>query len=167
MVRRIDDFLKTYQTLMDGTGRVFDMLTDENLNQTVTDGHRSLGQIAWHIVATIAEMMGRTGLRITSIDHGSPPPASASAIVSGYRATSTELIDAIRTNWDDDSLLQTDDMYGERWPRGLTLAALVHHEIHHRAQMTVLLRQSGQRVPGVFGPSKEEWTQYEMQPPAY
>ena len=167
MFRKTEDFLKTYDTLTNGTGKIFDMLTDENLNHSVAAGHRSLGQIGWHIVATVAEMMGRTGLRITSIDHSLPPPVSASAIVSGYRAVSTELIDSIKSSWNDDSLLQADDMYGEQWPRGLTLAVLVHHEIHHRAQMMVLLRQSGQMVPGIFGPSKEEWTQYGMQPPAY
>ena len=89
------------------------------------------------------------------------------AIVSGHRAATAELVRAIKAEWNDESLQQTDDMYGQQWPRGLTLAALVHHEIHHRGQMTVLLRQAGRKVPGTFGPSREEWTQYGMQPPAY
>jgi hypothetical protein len=28
------------------------------------------------------------------------------------------------------------------------------------------LRQAGLQVPGVYGPSREEWTAYGMQPPA-
>jgi len=32
--------------------------------------------------------------------------------------------------------------------------------------MTVLMRQGGLKVPGVFGPTKEEWSQYGMQEPA-
>jgi uncharacterized damage-inducible protein DinB len=63
-------------------------------------------------------------------------------------------------------LLAEDDMYGERWPRGFTLFALVAHQAHHRGQMTVLMRQAGLQVPGVYGPSLEEWTTYGMQPPA-
>jgi uncharacterized damage-inducible protein DinB len=112
-------------------------------------------------------MMSRTGMRLSSIDHESSPPISASEITAGYSAVSRELLETLRATWNDDTLEQTDDMYGERWPRGFTLSALVQHEIHHRGQMTVLLRQSGTRVPGLYGPSKEEWTQYGMQPPAY
>jgi uncharacterized damage-inducible protein DinB len=32
--------------------------------------------------------------------------------------------------------------------------------------MTVLMRQAGLKVPGVYGPAREEWTTYRMQPPA-
>jgi len=58
-------------------------------------------------------------------------------------------------------------MYGQQWPRMMTLKILIHHEIHHRGQMTILLRQANQSVPGVVGPSKEEWSQWGMEPPAY
>ena len=30
----------------------------------------------------------------------------------------------------------------------------------------VLMRQAGLKVPGVYGPAREEWTAYGMQPPA-
>jgi len=38
------------------------------------------------------------------------------------------------------------------------------HQTHHRAQMTVLMRQAGLKVPGVYGPSREEWSQMGMPP---
>ena len=34
---------------------------------------------------------------------------------------------------------------------------MVKHEVHHRAQMTVLMRQAGLAVPGIYGPAAEEW----------
>ena len=49
---------------------------------------------------------------------------------------------------------------------GLTLAVLVRHQAHHRGQMTVLMRQAGLKVPGVYGPAREEWAEFGMQPPA-
>ena len=49
---------------------------------------------------------------------------------------------------------------------GLTLQVLVVHQAHHRGQMTVLMRQAGLEVPGVYGPSRQEWAAYGMQPPA-
>lgn len=50
-------------------------------------------------------------------------------------------------------------MYGMKWEKGFTLQILMHHEIHHRGQMTVLMRQEGLKNPGIMGPSKEEWEQ--------
>lgn len=167
MFRKLDDFFQGYQYLTESTGGVFAALTDENMKQAVARGHRTQGQIAWHIVISIPEMMNRTGLKLGSVDHQTPPPASAAEIAEAYRKASTELTAAIKARWSDETLLVTDDMYGQQWPRGATLSALITHEVHHRGQMTVLLRQAGARVPGVFGPSKEEWAKMGMEPPPY
>jgi len=61
-------------------------------------------------------------------------------------------------------LLDELDMYGEKWARGHTLMVLCTHQTHHRGQMTVLMRQAGLKVPGVCGPSKEEWAQFGLPP---
>ena len=66
----------------------------------------------------------------------------------------------MKTRWDDAALQVEDDLYGETWKRGFTLTVLLNHEIHHRGQMTVLMRQAGLKVPGIYGPSKEEWAGY-------
>jgi uncharacterized damage-inducible protein DinB len=31
--------------------------------------------------------------------------------------------------------------------------------------MTVLMRQAGLRVPGMYGPAQEDWAQWNMRPP--
>ncbi len=167
MFRKLDDFFQTYQELTRSTLNIFSQLTDGNLEQRILPDHRSLADIAWHIVVTVGEMMGRTGIRVTSIDLESMPPNSAGEIVRSYRLITDELKNKIQTNWNDDTLLIQDNMYGEEWARGLTLMILIHHEIHHRAQMTVLLRQSGGRVPGTMGPAKEEWSTFGMELPSY
>ena len=167
MLRQLNDFQEAYAQQIEGTLRVLAMLTDKNLTQTVAAEHRTLGQIAWHIVTSVPEMMQRTGLSLSAVDHDSPPPMSAAEILAGYRTVTDELMAALTANWDDATLLQTDDMYGKEWSRGLTLSVLMQHEIHHRGQMTVLLRQAGARVPGIYGPSKEEWASYGMEAPPY
>jgi uncharacterized damage-inducible protein DinB len=53
-------------------------------------------------------------------------------------------------------------MYGEKWKLGKILFSLVTHQAHHRAQMTVLIRFVGLKVPGIYGPSKEEWAAFGM-----
>jgi len=51
-------------------------------------------------------------------------------------------------------------MYGEKWPNGKTLEVLIFHEIHHRAEMVALMRVLDMKVPGIYGPSKEDWSKY-------
>jgi uncharacterized damage-inducible protein DinB len=167
MYRRLDDFLKAYEQSTAGTAKILGQLTDENLSTRIVPGHRSLGEIGWHIVVSVPEMMSRTGLPLASVDPETPPPAAAGPIRDGYAAVVKELQGALGKQWNDDTLTQLDDMYGQKWPRGLTLSILLHHEIHHAGQMTVLLRQAGQTVPGTHGPSKEEWAKFGMPTPTY
>ena len=96
--------------------------------------------------------------------HDAPAPSSAADIAAAYSASSASLVQEIKDKWTDETLTETDDMYGEIWPRGITLAVLINHQAHHRGQVTVLMRQAGLSVPGVYGPSKEEWVAYGMEP---
>jgi len=165
MFTSLESFEKSYNTLVGGTEKILDALTDESLNQSVNDDHRTLGRMAWHIVTTVPEMMGELGIEVKTVAKDDPLPDSSKEIQKSYREVTTELLEHIRKDWTDETLFKVDELYGEKWPRGLTLKILADHEIHHRGQMTVLMRQAGLPVPGVFGPSKEEWTNYGAQPP--
>ena len=166
MFRTMDDVAAGLKARTEATRRIFAALTDASLDRTVADGHRSLGGMAWHIVTTIPEMMAHTGLALSSVDATSMPPATAAEIVAGYDAATRDLAAALEA-WTDADLATTDELYGETWPRGLTLFILFSHEVHHLGQMTVLMRQAGLTVPGVYGPAKEEWAQHGMPDPAY
>jgi len=167
MFRRLKDFFAAHEQMAKNTQRVFALLTDENLEQRIAAGHRRLGDIAWHVVVTIPEMMQRTGLALSAVDAQAPPPAQAEAIRTAYARAAEELDAALRAQWNDASLEETDDLYGESWPRGLTLRILLDHQIHHLGQASVLLRQAGAVVPGIYGPAKEEWERLGMQTPPY
>lgn len=167
MYRTIEDFTEAYGVLTEGTIKLFEVLAKGNLDQSVGEGFRTVRQIAWHIVVTVPEMMRLTGLPLSAIDPTTPPPKTAAKIREGYKKVAEELVEAVESNWDDDTLLVVDDMYGAEWARGLSLAALIHHEIHHRGQLTVVLRQAGVKIPGLYGPAKEEWSRYGMEEPPY
>lgn len=165
MFRKVQDFVMEWQFEMEGTLKVFHALTDESLGQRVTPEGRSIGRLAWHLTQTLPEMMNRTGLVVHGPGEDVPIPASAAAIADAYQAAAASLLEQIRTQWQDDTLLEERDMYGEKWPNGLTLTALVKHQAHHRGQMTVLMRQAGLKVPGLYGPAREEWAQWNMPAP--
>ncbi len=164
MYRKIEDFIKDWKTESQSTLKTLNNLTDASLSQKVTQEGRSLGDIAWHLTTAIGEMMGLAGLSIESPEENAPVPTTAAEIASYYEATARSLATKICQQWNDAALLDELDMYGEKWARGYTLLVLCSHQTHHRGQMTVLMRQAGLRVPGVCGPSREEWAQFGMPP---
>lgn len=166
MFRTIKDFVQEWQYEGGSTQKIMDALTDESLNQQVAQDHRTLGKLAWHVVTTMHEMMTRTGLEFEAPEHESKAPSTAKEIAEGYRQASSAMISALQEQWTDETLKEIKDMYGDQWPNGVTLSVLVKHQTHHRGQMTILMRQAGLRVPGVYGPSLEEWQEFGMEAPA-
>lgn len=165
MFSSLSEFLQVWKRESQATLRVVEGLTNESLGQAVTDEDRTLGRIAWHIVTTIPEMMSKIGLVFTCVQADAPVPKTAAEIADRYRDASAAMVDAIKSQWNDGTLAEERDIYGERWTIEATLNALISHEIHHRGQMTILMRQAGLKVPGVYGPSREEWKEYGMEAP--
>lgn len=165
MFSRVDDFLATWKQHSNGTQKYLDALTDDSLHQKSAAEERTVARAAWHIVTSLSEMAGRTGLKLSGPSESSPIPKTAKEIADGYRSLSDSLAEEVRKNWKDATLQVEDDMYGSNWKRGLTLRIIIDHEIHHRGQLSVLMRQAGLKIPGIFGPSLEEWTQHGLKPP--
>jgi len=160
MFTHVNDFLKIWKDEADSTIKVLKTLTDSSLSQKVYAEGRTLGFIAWHITITIGEMSALIGLKVDCPTEDTPEAEDAGGIVKAYETAAKSLFEEIERGMGDDDLEKEDDMYGESWKRGYTLYVLVSHQTHHRGQMTVLMRQAGLPVPGVCGPSKEEWSAF-------
>jgi uncharacterized damage-inducible protein DinB len=165
VITSIAEFEMMWKQESGNTRKLLAELTDASLKQAVANDHRTLGRLAWHITTSVHEMMSRTGLAIVGPATDAPVPATADAIRKGYDSAAASLLAEMKAKWTDASLLVEDEMYGEKWKRTLTLAILVAHQTHHRGQMTVLMRQAGLKVPGVYGPAKEEWVAMGMPAP--
>jgi uncharacterized damage-inducible protein DinB len=165
MFRRVADFQEAWEREREGTLKIMRALSDAALTQPVTKDDRTLGRMAWHLAQSLSEMMPRTGLVVTEPAQDAPVPTSAALIVQAYETASKAVAEEVQSKWTDATLEVEDDMYGQRWSRGATLMALVVHQAHHRGQMTVLMRQAGLAVPGVYGPAREEWAAYGMSAP--
>lgn len=165
MFRTIQDFLDLWKKESDATVKIFKAITTECLNQEVCEGHRNIGRVAWHIIQTLPELAGKTGLQVEGPSETAPVPENSDTILTTYQKATNDLASEISQKWQDEDLTKTDNMYGQTWIRGNTLYILIKHEIHHRGQLTVLMRQAGIKVPGIYGPSKEEWPAYNMPEP--
>ena len=165
MFTTIDSFVKLWEVEAKNTQQILDACTDASLQQSVTSDHRTLGRLAWHVVTSVHEMLTRTGLQFAGAEPDSPIPATAQEISAAWTKTSERVVQALRDQWKDSTLQEESEMYGDQWPNGLTLQILIHHMIHHRGQMTVLMRQAGLKVPGVYGPTLEDWASFGMEAP--
>jgi uncharacterized damage-inducible protein DinB len=156
MFRRIEDFEQAWKQESESTLKILRALTDASLAQAVGPGGRTLGRLAWHIVLTLPEMMKHAGLAVTGPAEDAPQPRLAEMIRT-YESCARAVAQEVKRSWTDAMLDESIPMYGEPWKRGFVLSALIGHQTHHRAQMTVLMRQAGLRVPGIYGPAREEW----------
>ncbi|MBW7474697.1 DinB family protein [Paenibacillus oenotherae] len=165
MFRTVNDFTQEWEAEFAITARVLDTLTDESLGQTVADNYRSLGQIAWHLVKTI-HFLTSTGLTFDEPPAEELPPASAARIASEYRRLGQALLRAVKSQWTDETIRQSVTIMGEEWQNSATVHYFLKHEIHHRGQMTVLMRQAGLPLPDVLGPTRESWIAKGIEPHA-
>jgi len=161
MYRHVDDFLKSWAYETEATLKIFRVLTDASLAQPVAPGGRTLGFLAWHIVVTLPEMMKHAGVPVVGPAEDAPQPALAE-MIRQFETSARALAEGVKQRWTDDMLAESIPMYGQQWPRGNMLLSLIVHQTHHRAQMTVLMRQAGLKVPGVYGPAREEWAALNM-----
>ena len=163
MYRRIDDFVRAWEHESESTLKVMRALTEESLTQTMGPQGRTLGFLAWHLVLTLPEMMQHAGVPVVGPAHDAPQPALAE-MVRQYEICARAIAEGLPKSWNDAMLGDLIPMYGQQWPRGMVLTSLIVHQAHHRAQMTVLMRQAGLKVPGVYGPAREEWAAMNLPP---
>lgn len=162
MYRTIEDFLTDWKHESQSTLNLFKNLTDESLIKLVHADVRTLGFLSWHIIHTIQEMPAKMGMKVDIKEQEDYSGENVKEICETYEKGANQLAELIRTTWTDTDLQKEDNMYGEMWKRGTTLAVLIKHQAHHRAEMVVLMRILGLPVIGAYGPTKEDWAKYGM-----
>ncbi|QGQ45748.1 DinB family protein [Metabacillus sediminilitoris] len=166
MYTTIAEFIEEWNQEAASTQKILDALTDASLEQKVSSEDRTLGAIAWHIVSSTPGMLVEFGIKVKELKDPATIPASAREIAETFRSVSADTSDAVKQQWTDQSLSEMQNVFGREMPKAVTLSLLIKHIIHHRGQMTILMRQAGLQVPGVYGPSREEWSQMGMEAPS-
>ncbi|GIP40577.1 hypothetical protein J31TS4_38570 [Paenibacillus sp. J31TS4] len=158
MYTTVDEFITEWKNEAALTQKVLDGLTDEALQQQVYPEGRTLGRIAWHFVTNIPEYLTEFGLSVDKVSHSAEVP-SAKEIAETFRRVSLQVEAALKEQWTDASLAQIQTAFGRKESNATIFMGLIKHIVHHRGQVTVLMRQAGLPIPAVYGPSKEGWAQ--------
>jgi uncharacterized damage-inducible protein DinB len=160
---KIEELRQELEREAQTTRRVLERVAEDRLAWRPNDKSMSLGELAMHVAivpGAIAELAAGAGV---DVEAGIPRPGATS--VADLVATldrSVAKAQAVLGGLDDDALSAPWRMRkGEReiaaMPRGGVIRTiLLNHWYHHRGQLTVYLRQTGARVPSVYGPSADE-----------
>ena len=122
---------------------------------------RSIGQLAWHfseIEACISfDIEGGCDF---SYEHEVPNmkrPTEVAALASGYKRVHEETMERLKKVGNED--LDREVRFADGRPmtlRDVLWNEILHHLIHHRAQLVLMIRQAGGNPPGLYGPNREE-----------
>jgi uncharacterized damage-inducible protein DinB len=121
---------------------------------------RSLGEMAWHLAEGDAYMT--FGIENGSFQTGTKPPGierpkTISELAPGYERIHKDAVARVKKlqpqDWDK-SITFFDGR--QLTTREILWFALLHHGIHHRAQLVLMTRLAGGNVPGIYGPNREE-----------
>lgn len=147
------------------TEKVLEGLTDESLKQQVYPEGRTLGRITWHFTTNIPEYLAEFGLKIDKVENVDNIPTTAKEILDTFKYVSENAVKVIEEQWSDNDLNKVQTAFGRQESNATIIMGLIKHIVHHRGQITVLIRQAGLKPFGVYGPPKENWIKYGVENP--
>jgi uncharacterized damage-inducible protein DinB len=121
---------------------------------------RSIGELAWHlseIDACLSFGIAERRFRLEDEPPDLKRPREIGLLAPGYRRIHEQAVARLR----DLEVDQLDSVVSYFDGRQLTIRdvlwnQLLHHLIHHRAQLVLLCRMAGGVPPGFYGPNREE-----------
>ena len=162
MYSTIQQFTKDFTHEKETTLNVFKAIPNAKLMLKPNDDIRSLQRLVWHILITHGEMLGKAGLTINCPDEHVKPVNDINEICQLYEISANSVLQVVNEKWNDEDLSSELNMYGENWSKGTILSVLIKHEVHHRGQLSVVMRLNDIKVPSIYGPAKEDWAKYNM-----
>ncbi|WP_432710984.1 DinB family protein [Pedobacter sp.] len=165
MYRNINDFIADWQDETAATVKILHRITDDKRATIVHPHVRSLERLAWHITQITSGIGFRAGLFATDHLERATIPPSIHELTAVYEDYAAQLGKAVPSKWTDSALSEKVEMYGGQMAKGQVLHGLITHQCHHRGQMTVIMRMLDLPVPGIYGPSREEWADMGLEAP--
>jgi len=159
-LNELDRFRSAWETEAERILQVLQALPQDQYDFRPDPKGRSLGELAWHLSEVDACLtFGISVGRFLFEDE--PPdlmrPREVKLLAPGYRRIHEQAVDRLRILEQD----RLDDVVTYFDGREMTLREvlwdrLLHHLIHHRAQLVLLCRMAGGTPPGLYGPNREE-----------
>jgi len=156
----IDTFRAAWNSEAQNAIRLLEALPIDQYDFRPDPKGRSIGELAWHLSEIDACLtFGIAEGRFSFEDE--PPdlkrPREIRLLAPGYRRVHEQAVARLR-NVQNDQLDRGVIFFDGRQLtiREVLWDQLLHHLIHHRAQLVLLCRMAGGTPPGFYGPNREE-----------
>src|ERR1700690_2251813 len=143
MYTSIKEFVEDWNTESATSLKVERALTDASLAQNSDPEGRTLGRLGWHMVLMIGGMGGAAGLAVAGPARGTEAPVSAAAIADAYEKAALSMGEEVTAKLKDEQLAAEVNAFGRSMTIASLLQGLIRHQVHHRAQMTILMPVAG------------------------
>ncbi|MER2037717.1 MAG: DinB family protein [Solibacillus sp.] len=154
MYRVAEDFIFDWANSSKGALKVMQAIPDAKMEVSIVEGHNSLGWLSWHLVSVAGAFGHFAGLQIPAPGPDMKQPGTMAEIIEKYEMV-IEAFNKEVASLTTEQLEEEVPAFGGMMKRGQLLRVVINHQTHHVGQMTVLLRQTGLKVPPVMGPTQE------------
>lgn len=160
MGHEYERFLKTWDEEASRTLALLKTLPADQYDFRADPKGRSIGEMAWHLAeldAYIPHGVAKRDLSVRDRPEGIERPRTIAEIAPGYERVHRAAMEKMKAlgDIDFDSTVRFFD--GNPMPvRRILWNALIHHMIHHRGQLALMIRIAGGKPAGLYGPTREE-----------
>jgi uncharacterized damage-inducible protein DinB len=156
----IDTFRTTWDREAQNTIRLLESLPDDQYDYRPDPKGRSIGEMAWHLSEIDGCISFGVAERRFRLEDNLPElvrPREIRLLAPGYRKVHELAMERLR-KIDNDSLDESVTYFNGNTMtiRQVLWEGMLHHLIHHRAQLVMLSRMAGGTPPGMYGPNREE-----------
>ena len=157
-IRSIATFLPYFENIRKRTQRVVDTIPRDRIEWTHQEGKFTLGDLVRHIAATERYMFAENVQ-----GNESRYPGHSRKLADGYDKVMRYLAEMHAESMEIFGRLSDDDLQNKcTTPGGIAittwkwLRSMVEHEVHHRAQIYLMLGILGVETPPLYGLTSEE-----------
>ncbi len=160
MSNEVQAFLSVWDAETKKTAAMLRSLPIDKYDFRPDAGGRSLGELAWHL--SEAEAYMTYGIEQNAFETGVKPPGverpkTVEELGPGFERVHADAVQRVRNLKPEDLDRQIKFITGEMVSvRDILWSMLLHHEIHHRGQLSVLCRLAGGAAPAPYGPNREQ-----------
>jgi len=155
----VETFFEVWDREAQKTTEMLKMLPPRQYDFRPDASGRSLGELAWHL----AELDGYISFGVANgafTEDAKPPnikrPVTIDALAAGYEQIHKEARERLASLTVADLEKKIQFFGSTQTVSALLWNVMLLHLIHHRGQLSVLIRLAGGVVPAMYGPTREQ-----------
>ena len=156
--QEIEQFIGLWEYESGLTKGILATIPEDKLDFRPDSQGRSICDLAWHIAAleaifsSLARERDRSAVKPPAME----PPRTVPGLVNAYDKIHREAVERVRGLSAED--LDREFPFFDRpiSVRSVLRFPLLHHQIHHRGQLMMMIRQAGGVPSKVYGPNRED-----------